>query len=63
MTDLLLTTAPADIQAALRDQARRLFESLVQVADREALQMHCRLAASRAMKRWGGAVSSSPLVR
>jgi len=39
MADLLPTTAPPDTVTALRDQARSLFESFVQAADREALQM------------------------
>jgi transcriptional regulator with XRE-family HTH domain len=39
MTDLLPTTAPPDTLAVLRDQARQLFDSLVQAADREALLM------------------------
>jgi transcriptional regulator with XRE-family HTH domain len=43
--DLLPTTAPPDTEAVLRDQARRLFESLVLAADREALQMLCPLLA------------------
>ena len=45
MTDLLPTVASPDTQAALRDQARRLFDSLIQAADREALQMLCPLLA------------------
>lgn len=44
-TDLMPTTASPDTLTALRDQARRLFESLVQAADREALQMLCLLLA------------------
>jgi transcriptional regulator with XRE-family HTH domain len=39
VADLLPPTAPPDTQAVLRDQARRLFDSLVQAADREALLM------------------------
>jgi hypothetical protein len=39
MTDLLPISASPDTLTALRDQARRLFESLVQAADREALLM------------------------
>jgi transcriptional regulator with XRE-family HTH domain len=42
-TELLPPVAPPDTLAVLRDQARRLFESLVQAADREALQMLCPL--------------------
>lgn len=45
VADLLPTTAQPDTLAGLRDQARRLFESLVQAADREALQMLCPLLA------------------
>lgn len=43
--DLQPTTAPPDTQAALRDRARHLFHALLQVADREALQMLCPLLA------------------
>ena len=45
MTDLLPTTASPDTQAALRDQARRLAEALVQAADKETLTMLCPLLA------------------
>jgi len=45
VADLLPTTASPDTLTVLRDQARRLFESLVQAADREALQMLCPLLA------------------
>jgi transcriptional regulator with XRE-family HTH domain len=45
VADLLPTTALPDTLAVLQDQARRLFESLVQAADREALQMLCPLLA------------------
>jgi transcriptional regulator with XRE-family HTH domain len=43
--DLLPTSASPDTQSALRDQARRLFEGLVQAADRETLLMLCPLLA------------------
>lgn len=39
MADLLPTTTSPDTQAVLRDQSRRLFESLVQAADKETLLM------------------------
>lgn len=45
MADLLPTTAPTDTEGVLRDQARRLCESLVKAADRETLQMLCPLLA------------------
>lgn len=45
VNDLLPTSASPDTQAVLRDQARRLFDSLIQAADREALQMLCPLLA------------------
>lgn len=45
VNDLLPTTAPADPLALLREQARRLSESLVQAADRETLLMLCPLFA------------------
>lgn len=35
----LPTSASPDTQAVLRDQAKRLFEALVQAADRETLLM------------------------
>lgn len=38
-------TIPADTLAVLRYQARSLFETLMQSADREALQMLCPLLA------------------
>jgi transcriptional regulator with XRE-family HTH domain len=43
--DLLPTTARPDTLAMLREQARRLFDGLVQAADRETLQMLCPLLA------------------
>lgn len=45
VSDLLPTTPPPDTLTTLRDQARRLFDSLVQAADRETLQMICPLLA------------------
>ncbi len=45
MTDLLPTMASPDTQAALRDQARRLAETLIGAADRETLLMLCPLLA------------------
>jgi transcriptional regulator with XRE-family HTH domain len=45
VADLLPTTASPDTAAALRDQARRLFEALVVAADRETLLMLCPLLA------------------
>ncbi len=43
--DLLPTTAPADTLAVLRQQAKGLFDNLIQAADRETLQMLCPLLA------------------
>lgn len=45
LTDLLPATAPPDTLAVLRDQARRLFEVVLQTADRETLRMLCPLLA------------------
>jgi transcriptional regulator with XRE-family HTH domain len=45
VADLLPTTASPDTQAVLREQARRLAEALIVVADREALLMLCPLLA------------------
>jgi len=45
MTDLLPISASPDTQAALRDQARRLAEALIQAADKEMLMMLCPLLA------------------
>ena len=45
VNDLLPTTASPDTQTALRDQARRLAEALIQAADRETLMMLCPLLA------------------
>ena len=39
MTDLLPTTAPPDTLTVLQDQAKRLFGTLLQRADRETLLM------------------------
>lgn len=54
-SDLLPTTASPDTLAVLRDQARKLFESLLQTADREMLLLLCpmlaRLAESAARSR------------
>jgi transcriptional regulator with XRE-family HTH domain len=41
--DLLPTTAPPDTLAVLRDQARGLFETLLETADRETLLTLCPL--------------------
>jgi transcriptional regulator with XRE-family HTH domain len=38
MAELLPTSASPDTQPVLKDQARRLFDSLVEAADRETLQ-------------------------
>ena len=43
--DLLPATTPPDTLGVLRDQAKQLFSSLVQAADREGLQMLCPLLA------------------
>lgn len=45
VADLLPTTASPDTAAALREQARRLFEALDMAADRETLLMLCPLLA------------------
>jgi len=45
VTDLLPTSAPADTQAVLKDQARRLAEALIGAVDRETLLMLCPLLA------------------
>ena len=45
VADLLPTTVSTDTQVVLKDQARKLFESLVQAADRETLLMLCPLLA------------------
>lgn len=45
LNDLLPTTPSPDTQAALKEQARRLAEALIQVADRETLLMLCPLLA------------------
>lgn len=45
VVDLLPTTASTDTQVVLKDQAWRLFNSLVQAADRETLLMLCPLLA------------------
>src|SRR5437870_6490436 len=39
VNDLLAATATPDTQAVLRDRAKRLFESLVQAADRDTMLM------------------------
>ncbi len=44
-TDLLPATAPPDTLAHLREQARSLFDRLLQNADRETLLMLCPLLA------------------
>ena len=41
--DLLPTSPAPDTHAALKDQAKRLFDGLIEVADRESLQMLCPL--------------------
>ena len=41
--DLLPTLAPPDTQAALRDQAKKLFEGFIDKADRETLLLLCPL--------------------
>lgn len=41
--DLLPTTAPPDTLAILKDQARELFDRLLQVSDRERLLLLCPL--------------------
>lgn len=43
--DLLPTTTPPDSVGNLRQQAHKLFEDLVELADRETLQMLCPLLA------------------
>jgi transcriptional regulator with XRE-family HTH domain len=45
LNDLLPAAATPDTQAVLRDRAKRLFESLVQAADRETMLMLCPLLA------------------
>ena len=45
VNDLLPATAPADTVAVLREQAKGLFESLIQAADREMLLIVCPLLA------------------
>lgn len=45
VADLLPTTASPDTKGLLQDQAKRLTESFLQVADREALQMFDQLMA------------------
>jgi transcriptional regulator with XRE-family HTH domain len=46
MTDLLPVSAPAETQAVLRDQAKRLAEALIGAADRETLLVLFPLLAS-----------------
>lgn len=41
--DLLPTTSAPDTQAVLKDQARRLFEGLIEEVDREGLRLLCPL--------------------
>ena len=43
--DLLPATASPDTLAVLREQAKRLFDAVLQQADRETLQMLCPLLA------------------
>jgi hypothetical protein len=43
--DLLPTPAPPDPLAVLQEQARRLFDALIQSADRETLQLLVPLLA------------------
>jgi hypothetical protein len=45
LTDFLPTTASTDTQAVLKDQARKLCETLIGAADRETLLMICPLLA------------------
>ena len=41
--DLLPTSPAPDTHAALKDQAKALFEGLIEVVDRESLQLLCPL--------------------
>jgi transcriptional regulator with XRE-family HTH domain len=45
VNEMLPTTATPDTQAALRVEARRLFEALVHAADKDTLLMLCPLLA------------------
>jgi len=63
VADLLPTTAPPDTLGVLREQARRLFDSLAQAADRETHRSASSSARIRSMAAAGAQTPREKIFR